>query len=149
LPPIALPDGRKPKTLADCRAYILALPEREQEAIHWQHATQALLKAAEHGGPFCFIARIAVSRALNSVTGVDKGEKAGAREGPQEGTMTDKRPMLDGRELSELELARIRRQIESLETIDVVSDEMRALIEQQWPHLLAKIRAPTRSPSGH
>jgi hypothetical protein len=29
LPPIALPDGRKLKTLADCRAYILALPERE------------------------------------------------------------------------------------------------------------------------
>jgi hypothetical protein len=37
-------------------------------------------------------------------------------------------------------LAQIRRQIESLETIDVVSDEMRALIEQQWPHLLATIR---------
>jgi hypothetical protein len=63
--------------------------------------------------------------------------------------MADKKPMLDGRELSELELARIRRQIESLETIDVVSDEMRALIEQQWPHLLAKIRPPARSPRGH
>ena len=55
-----------------------------------------------------------------------------------------KRPMLDGRELSEAELAQIRRQIESLETIDAVSNEMRALIEQQWPHLLAKIR-PAKS----
>jgi hypothetical protein len=54
--------------------------------------------------------------------------------------MTDKKPMLDGRELSEFELAQIRRQIESLETIDVVSGEMRALIEEQWPHLLAKVR---------
>jgi hypothetical protein len=44
------------------------------------------------------------------------------------------------RELSEFELAQIRRQIESLETIDVVSDEVYALIEQQWSHLLAKIR---------
>jgi hypothetical protein len=49
--------------------------------------------------------------------------------------------MLDGRELSEFELAQIRRQIERVETIDAVSDEMRALIEQQWPHLLAKIRS--------
>ena len=54
--------------------------------------------------------------------------------------MTDKKPMLEGRELSEFELAQIRRQIESLETIDVVSDEMYALIEQRWPHLLAKIK---------
>jgi hypothetical protein len=57
--------------------------------------------------------------------------------------------MLDGRELSEFELAQIRRQIESLETIDAVSDQMRALIEQQWPHLLAKIRPTSRSPRGH
>jgi hypothetical protein len=38
-------------------------------------------------------------------------------------------------------LALIRRQIEGVETIDVVIDEMRALIEQQWPHLLAKIKS--------
>jgi hypothetical protein len=30
LPPIDLPDGRKLETLADCRAYILALPRRDQ-----------------------------------------------------------------------------------------------------------------------
>jgi hypothetical protein len=61
-------------------------------------------------------------------------------EGAEEEAMTDKKPILEGRELSEFELAQIRRQIESVETIDVVSDEMRALIEQQWPHLLVKIR---------
>jgi hypothetical protein len=71
LPPINLPGRRKLKTLASCREYILELPGREQEAIHWQHATQALLKAAEHGGPFCFIARIAVSRALRGAVRVD------------------------------------------------------------------------------
>ena len=63
--------------------------------------------------------------------------------------MTDKPPMLGGRELSEFELAQIRRQIESVEVIDVVSDEMRALIEQQWPHLLAKIRPTRTPPRGH
>lgn len=49
LPPIDLPDGRKLKTLADCRAYILALPAREQQAIHWQHATAVLLTAVGNG----------------------------------------------------------------------------------------------------
>jgi hypothetical protein len=29
-----------------------------------------LLKAAEHGGPFCFVARVAVSRTLHGVIGV-------------------------------------------------------------------------------
>jgi hypothetical protein len=32
LPPIALPDGRKLKTLADCRAYILARPRATRRA---------------------------------------------------------------------------------------------------------------------
>jgi hypothetical protein len=80
LPPIALPDRRKLKALADCRAYILALPKREQEAIHWQRATAVLLRAAEHGGPFLFIARIIVSRALRGITGVDPAPEPRERE---------------------------------------------------------------------
>jgi hypothetical protein len=70
LPAINLPDGRKLETLADCRTYILALPSRQQEA-HWQDATDALLKAAQHGGPFLFIARVAFSRALSGTVGVE------------------------------------------------------------------------------
>ena len=31
LPPIKLPDGRKLETLAECAAYILELPKRQQE----------------------------------------------------------------------------------------------------------------------
>jgi hypothetical protein len=64
--------------------------------------------------------------------------------------MTGK-PTLDGHELSEFELAQIRRQIESLETIDVMSDEMRRLIAEQWPHLQTKIRPSKgpKSPRGH
>jgi hypothetical protein len=54
--------------------------------------------------------------------------------------MAKPKPMLNGRELSDLELAQIRRQIENLDTIDVISDEMRELIAGQWPELLAKVR---------
>lgn len=64
-------------------------------------------------------------------------------EDAREATMKRK-AMLDGRELSEPELDEIRQEIEDLQTIDVISHDMRALIEQQWPHLLAKIRPATR-----
>ena len=63
--------------------------------------------------------------------------------------MNTKRPMLNGRELSEFELAQLRRQLEQMKTIDVVSEEMRALITQYWPHLLAKIKSPKPTPRGH
>jgi hypothetical protein len=70
LPPIKLDDSRTLSTLADCRAYILALPKREQALPRWQVTAATLLKAAEHGGPFRLIARIAMSRALQGVDGV-------------------------------------------------------------------------------
>jgi hypothetical protein len=52
LPPVKLPDGRRLETLADCSAYILALPEHEH--ARWEGVVAELLKAAEHGGPFRF-----------------------------------------------------------------------------------------------
>jgi hypothetical protein len=44
-----------------------------------------------------------------------------------------------GRELSEDELAQVRKQIEKFVAMGDVSDEVRALIAEQWPELLAKI----------
>jgi hypothetical protein len=70
LPAIELPDGRKLETLAECAAYILELPKRQQEEARWQQVTAQLLKAAEHGGPFRMIARISFSRALHGMSGV-------------------------------------------------------------------------------
>jgi hypothetical protein len=54
--------------------------------------------------------------------------------------MTKPKPMLNGRQLSQFELAQLRRRVESSDTIDIISDEMRALIAGQWPELLAKNR---------
>jgi hypothetical protein len=68
LPPMELPDGRKLETLSDCRAFILSLPAREQK--RWEGVVAELLKAAEHGGPFRFTARLLFSRTLHGVEGV-------------------------------------------------------------------------------
>jgi hypothetical protein len=53
--------------------------------------------------------------------------------------MTKPKPMLNGRELSEFDLAQIRWQLKELANIDVVSDEMRVLIESRWPDLASKL----------
>ena len=60
--------------MADLRDYILALPKPERLA--WNDAVAALLKAAEHGGPYCFIARVAFSRTLHGMSGVGPIPKA-------------------------------------------------------------------------
>lgn len=55
--------------------------------------------------------------------------------------MTHK-PRLYGRELSNAELEEIRLYVESFDIVDVIDDEMRDLIAQQWPDLAAKIKPP-------
>jgi hypothetical protein len=49
------------------------------------------------------------------------------------------RVKFQGRVLSETELANLRRQIEDFDTIEVISDEMRKLIEQTFPDLVHKL----------
>jgi hypothetical protein len=71
LPPVALPDCRTLETLAELRAYVLALPSREQAEPRWQAAVAVLLKAAEHGGPCRFIARVSFGRALHGIEGFE------------------------------------------------------------------------------
>jgi len=70
LPPVKLPDGRKLETLGECAAYILGLPKRQPASPQWQGVTAELMKAAEHGSVFRFIARVAFGRALHGVSGV-------------------------------------------------------------------------------
>jgi hypothetical protein len=64
------------------------------------------------------------------------------------------KPMLNGRELSEIDLAQMRKQIENLQTIDLISDEMRvadnsglSCWSRSLPKLSRAVRTSTRDPS--
>src|SRR5262249_10225050 len=48
--PITLRDGKGLATLADARAFVLALPAADQEHNAWQRAAALLIEAAENGG---------------------------------------------------------------------------------------------------
>jgi hypothetical protein len=48
-----------------------------------------------------------------------------------------------GRVLSAAELREIRKQVEEFDSIEAIDDEMRALIEDEWPDLAHKL--PPRS----
>jgi hypothetical protein len=52
------------RTLHDARDYILKLPRTKQILPTWQAAVRALLQAAEHGGMWLELARIAMLQAL-------------------------------------------------------------------------------------
>jgi hypothetical protein len=53
--------------------------------------------------------------------------------------MITPKPLLDGRELSDDELAEIKMMVESFGLIDVGTSGLRELVAEQWPELLAKI----------
>jgi hypothetical protein len=58
--PIVTPDGKTLRTLEEAGAYVLEMPETPATKA----AAGELMKAAEHGGPFLMIARIAVYKAI-------------------------------------------------------------------------------------
>ena len=51
-----------------------------------------------------------------------------------------RRPALDGRELSDAELTVIRQHLEKTDTISGISDDMRDVIAQFWPDQLVKLK---------
>jgi hypothetical protein len=55
-------------------------------------------------------------------------------------------PTFRGQPLTAQDLEQLRLEIEGFATIEVIDDEMRALIAAHWPHLLDKIRAPVAPP---
>jgi hypothetical protein len=69
--PIALPDGRTLVTLRDAATYVTGLAEKDAALPEWQAAIEALILAADLGGPTMF-ARIGVMQALNR--GVERGD---------------------------------------------------------------------------
>jgi hypothetical protein len=49
---------------------------------------------------------------------------------------------IDGRLLTERDLQDIRAQLERFKTVTAISDEMRDVIETEWPELAAKLLPP-------
>jgi hypothetical protein len=51
-------------------------------------------------------------------------------------------PTLNGHPLSEQDLEWLRQHMESFDRIENISDDMRELIAERWPHMLAKLKSP-------
>jgi hypothetical protein len=52
---------------------------------------------------------------------------------------------IDGRLLTERDLQDIRRQLEGFKSVTAISDEMRDVIETEWPDLAAKLLPPKQA----
>ena len=59
--------------------------------------------------------------------------------------MTNPKPILAGRELSNAEMKAIRQYLRSVDTISGISDDMQVLIARFWPEQLRKIKPPTEA----
>jgi hypothetical protein len=62
--PILMPDGSTIRTIGEAAEYATSLPRKIGNEPQWQRAADALHQAAEHGGPFVFIARISFATAV-------------------------------------------------------------------------------------
>jgi hypothetical protein len=59
-----MPDGRIIRTIGEAAEYATSLPRKVGNTEPWQRAAKVLHEAAEHGGPFVFMARIGFYRAV-------------------------------------------------------------------------------------
>ena len=59
-----MPDGRIIRTIGEAAEYATGLPPKVGNTEPWQRAAKVLNEAAEHGGPFVFMARINFYRAV-------------------------------------------------------------------------------------
>ena len=53
---------------------------------------------------------------------------------------------IDGRLLTERDLQDIRAQLEGFKSVTAISDEMRDVIETEWPDVSAKLLSPNDAP---
>jgi hypothetical protein len=61
---ITMPDGLIIRTIGGAVEYGISLPKKVRNTEPWQRAAKVLHEAAEHGGPFVFIARIVFCKAV-------------------------------------------------------------------------------------
>lgn len=59
-----MPDGRIIRTIGEAAEYAVSLPRKVGNTEPWQLAARVLQEAAEHGGPFVFMARVCFAKAV-------------------------------------------------------------------------------------
>ncbi len=75
-----MPDGRIIRTIGEAAEFATSLPRKTSATKPWQLAAKVLYEAAEHGGPFVFMARIVFYKAVHGETSPPLGEtEAGER----------------------------------------------------------------------
>jgi hypothetical protein len=77
--PILMPDGSTIRTIGEAAEYATSLPRKIGNKPQWQRAADALHQAAEHGGPFVFIARISFAQAVYGEDGPPIGNPRGKK----------------------------------------------------------------------
>ena len=66
--PVPMPDGRMIRTIGEAAEYATSLPRKTGATKPWQLAAKLLQEAAEHGGPFVFMAQIVFYKAVHGET---------------------------------------------------------------------------------
>ncbi|MBN9147258.1 hypothetical protein [Nitrobacter sp.] len=74
-----MPDGSTIRTIGEAAEYATSLPRKTGNTEPWQHAAQELQLAAEHGGPFVFMARIGFYKAVYGSTPPPIGNPEGKK----------------------------------------------------------------------
>lgn len=59
-----MPDGSTIRTVGEAAEYAISLPRTVGNTGPWQLAAKVLHQAAEHGGPFVFMARVVFAKAV-------------------------------------------------------------------------------------
>jgi hypothetical protein len=77
--PITMPDGSTIRTIGEAAEYATSLPRKIGNTEPWQRAAKVLHEAAEHGGPFVFMARINFYRAVYGDTTPPIGNSGGKK----------------------------------------------------------------------
>jgi hypothetical protein len=75
--PITLPDGTTIRTIGEAAEYAIRRPKTVRNTEPWQRAARVLHEAAEHGGPFVFMARIVFYKAVHGETSPSIGNPKG------------------------------------------------------------------------
>ena len=119
--------GQTLTTVADARAFVLALPPERVENPRWERAAELMLKGAGTD---------AIWQALRLALFHD----GLARPASDGGAVSAE--YLGGRRLGPEELDTIRRELEAMDRIAAISAALRDIVLRRWPHLAPKLPPP-------